>query len=81
MCDWIRLPGLFHRRELGHVVVPDGDQEYRFELVGRDAQGRDLVAVHLRGGPSAAHPGQLDLPGVARARTARAASCLDGGAS
>lgn len=53
--EWLRLPGLFRRSELGGVI--DVEDEYRFEKAGQDATGIALFAVYSR-----LYAGEEDAP-------------------
>lgn len=48
MRNWLKLPGLFHRSELEHVIEADGQREYLFEHAGYDDRRRELIAVYCR---------------------------------
>jgi len=61
--DFIRLPGLYRRWELGDVL--DIGSDFHLEDAGDAADGTQLIAVYRR-----ERPGELNNP-VTRSRTRR----------
>lgn len=62
MKNWLRLPGLFHRRELEQVIKADGHHEYLFEPAGKDGNGRELIAVYCRYYENGSSSAALEVP-------------------
>ena len=62
MKNWLRLPGLFHRRELEQVIKADGHHEYLFEPAGTDGNGRELIAVYCRFYDNGSSSSALQVP-------------------
>jgi len=50
--DWVKLPGLFRRSELGEVIEPvrpgKRSDDFLCEAVQRDDRGEQLYAVYHR---------------------------------